>query len=335
MPATILIKEAAVAIQEKAASAIPDFKNLDTGKGSFFSSKNELPSLKNEIPEFSKKETLADFSEAKELSPLKHGMPEFTDKGIRADFSGVKELTQTNKEIPVFHDVESAAIDTNNQNAQSQVDHSKATKDSPAQASTVSQGGEVSLHKNEVNVKDVAYSNNDVNPQNYLPQKDSSENLKNAIDSVSDKLGLTEEEKQQIKNESGWSDSIIDAINSMKEYEIYANADLKEVDINDKKCLVRSDIDWDQKDSMGRTNKERAEAGLSPINKAGDTIELHHIGQKSDGCLAELTSDEHRSKENYSVLHDANKESEIDRNLFNNERSEHWQERVKQGGLYA
>ncbi|MCB1614716.1 MAG: HNH/ENDO VII family nuclease [Pseudomonadales bacterium] len=150
-------------------------------------------------------------------------------------------------------------------------------------------------------------------------------------DSSEENEGLSEEEKQQIKNETGWSDEIIDAIGSMEEYRIYRDAGLQEVEINGRKCLVRSDIDWDQKDSMGRTNKERAEAGLSPINKEGDTIELHHIGQKSDGPLAELTPDEHRGKENYSVLHDTQKESEIDRVAFNGERSNHWKERAGEG----
>lgn len=146
-----------------------------------------------------------------------------------------------------------------------------------------------------------------------------------------EKIGLSEEEKQQVKTEAGWSDEIIDAICSMEEYRIYRDAGLQEVEINGRKCLVRSDIYWDQKDSMGRTNKERAEAGLSPINKEGDTIELHHIGQKSDGQLAELTPDEHRGKENYSVLHDTKKESEIDRVAFNGERTNHWKERAVEG----
>ena len=147
--------------------------------------------------------------------------------------------------------------------------------------------------------------------------------------------GLTDEQKQQIKNETGWSGEIVNAIKSMEEYQIYKNAELQEVEINGRKCLVRSDIDWSQKDSMGRTNKERAEAGLSPINKSGETTELHHIGQKKDGPLAELTPDEHRSKENYSVLHDTKKESEIDRTVFNNERSGHWKARGNAGVQYA
>lgn len=143
---------------------------------------------------------------------------------------------------------------------------------------------------------------------------------------------LSDEEKQKIKDETGWSDEIIESIKSMKEYEIYKNAGLQEVEINGRKCLVRSDIDWEQKDSMSRNNKERVEAGLSPINKNGETIELHHIGQKNDSPLAELTVDEHRSKGNNSVLHDPIKESDIDRKEFEKVRIAHWKSRANEGG---
>lgn len=144
--------------------------------------------------------------------------------------------------------------------------------------------------------------------------------------------GLTDEEKAEIKEETGWSDEIIDAIGSMEEYEIYKNAGLVEVEIDGKKCLVRNDIDWDQKDAMGRTNRERAEQGLSPINKDGKVIELHHIGQHADSPLAELTTEEHRGKGNDTILHNKTKESEIDRQAFSKERNEHWEARANEGG---
>ena len=150
-------------------------------------------------------------------------------------------------------------------------------------------------------------------------------------ESSPEKMGLTDEEKAKIKEETGWSDEIIDAISSIEEYEIYKNAGLVEVEINGKKCLVRSDIDWDQKDAFGQTNRERAEQGKPPVDKNGKPIELHHIGQKADGPLAELTQEEHRGKENDSVLHDKTKESEIDRNHFGNtERPNHWKDRIAQ-----
>ena len=144
------------------------------------------------------------------------------------------------------------------------------------------------------------------------------------------KEGLTDEEKTKIKEETGWSDEIVDAIGSWKEYEIYKNANLVEAEIDGKKCLIRNDIDWNQKDEMGRTNKERAEQGLSPINKDGKVIELHHIGQHSNSPLAELTQEEHRGKGNDGILHDKTKESEINRQAFAEERSDHWSARAQE-----
>ncbi len=144
------------------------------------------------------------------------------------------------------------------------------------------------------------------------------------------KEGLTDEEKTKIKEETGWSDEIVDAIGSWKEYEIYKNANLVEAEIDGKKCLIRNDIDWNQKDEMGRTNKERAEQGLSPINKDEKVIELHHIGQHSNSPLAELTQEEHRGKGNDGILHDKTKESEINRQAFAEERSNHWSARAQE-----
>lgn len=144
--------------------------------------------------------------------------------------------------------------------------------------------------------------------------------------------GLTEEIKEKIKETTGWSHEIIDAIGSKKEAEIYMKAGLREAEIGGKKCLVRNDIDWGQKDEMGRTNKERAEQGLSPISKDGQTVELHHIGQHANSPLAELTSEEHRGKGNDLILHDKAKESEINRTAFARERSNHWEARSQVGG---
>ncbi|SUP46826.1 Uncharacterised protein [Vibrio metschnikovii] len=154
-------------------------------------------------------------------------------------------------------------------------------------------------------------------------------------DNSEENKGLSEEEKQQIKNETGWSDEIIDAIGSMEEYRIYRDAGLQEVEINGRKCLVRSDIDWDQKDSMGRTNKERVEAkpnGLSPINKDGEKVELHHIGQKSNSPLAELTESEHRKPPNNLTLHKIRDGSEVEHGSgWKKEKESHWNERAGEG----
>ena len=148
---------------------------------------------------------------------------------------------------------------------------------------------------------------------------------------LNEKDGLSDAEKAKIKEETGWSDEITDAIGSMEEYQIYKDAGLEEAEINGKKCLIRNDIDWEQKDQMGRTNKERIEQGHPPINKDGNVIELHHIGQHNDSPLAELTVNEHRGKGNDTILHDKSKTSEIDRQAFTKERCDHWENRVTEG----
>ena len=145
------------------------------------------------------------------------------------------------------------------------------------------------------------------------------------------KEGLTDEEKAKIKEETGWSDEIINSIGSWKEYEIYKKAGLKEVEINGKKVLIRPDIDWNQKDEKGRTNAERVKQGLAPLDKDGNAIELHHIGQHADSPLAELTFDEHRGGGNDTILHDKTKETEThgEGNTWDKERQEHWKGRAK------
>lgn len=143
---------------------------------------------------------------------------------------------------------------------------------------------------------------------------------------------LTDEEKQRIKDETGWSDEIIDAIGSMEEYQIYKNAGLVEAEVNGKKCLIRTDINWDQVDEKGRTNRERVERGLSPLDENGKPIELHHIGQHADSPLAELTFEEHRCNGNDAILHNKGVETEVhgEGNTWNQERADHWKDRATQ-----
>lgn len=141
--------------------------------------------------------------------------------------------------------------------------------------------------------------------------------------------GLTDEEKAKLRELTGWSDEILDAIGSWEEAEIYMKAGLKEIEINGKKCLIRDDIDLDQEDEDGITNRERMERGRPPITKEGEEVELHHIGQKQDSPLAELTMEQHRGVGNDTILHDKTKETEIDRNEFGKERRDHWTDRVE------
>ena len=146
---------------------------------------------------------------------------------------------------------------------------------------------------------------------------------------------LTDEEKRKIKKETGWSDEIINRINSMEQYEIYKYAGLVEADINGRKCLVKN-IDLDYKDpKTGETNRDKMEKGRSPIDsKTGEKIELHHMGQEFDSPFAELLENSEHGDGNHKILHPKDKDSfrndkekEIE---YNKQKAEHWKTRLNQ-----
>ncbi|QHF43730.1 hypothetical protein PspS35_07910 [Pseudomonas sp. S35] len=123
---------------------------------------------------------------------------------------------------------------------------------------------------------------------------------------------------------------VLDAIGSEAEAKIYEGANLEPAEVNGKPALIRTDIDYDQKDAMGTTNLDRMKSGRAPLDANGKPIELHHIGQKPDSPLAELTSAEHRGNGNDNVLHNKQKESEINREDFDKERKDYWKARAEQ-----
>ncbi|WP_318389346.1 HNH/ENDO VII family nuclease [Enterobacter sp.] len=138
------------------------------------------------------------------------------------------------------------------------------------------------------------------------------------------------DEMREILREKGYSEEVIDRIGSDAEAQIYLDAELECQTVNGKDVLMRDDIDLEQTDVFGLSNLERMERGLAPLDADGKPIELHHIGQKPDSPLAELTCGEHRGPGNTTILHDVKKESEIDRNDFNKERAEHWKARAEE-----
>lgn len=148
-------------------------------------------------------------------------------------------------------------------------------------------------------------------------------------DLESEKRGLTLEEREALKEETGWSNEIVENIDSLEEARIYQDAGLVEMDINGKKALIQPDIDWDlEVGPNGETNRMLVEKGYVPRTIDGQPIELHHIGQHPDSPLAELTMQQHRGKINDAILHDKLKESEIDRAAFAKERADHWRSRI-------
>ena len=115
---------------------------------------------------------------------------------------------------------------------------------------------------------------------------------------------------------------------SREEAEHYERIGLRPQEVDGRDVLVRDDIDWEQRDRDGRTNRERADQGLAPLDPEGRPYELHHVGQDADGMLAELTRDEHRGPGADRILHDPSKTSTIDRQEFDKIRQEHWKARA-------
>lgn len=122
-----------------------------------------------------------------------------------------------------------------------------------------------------------------------------------------------------------------------EEYAIFNKAGLTPQMVNGRVCFLRNDIDPNYTDAMGRTNSQRMAQGLAPLDSAtGQPIELHHVGQKQDGPLAELTMEEHRMTPNNIILHPTRNGSEVEHgNDWNQEKASHWKARADDMGVAA
>lgn len=94
--------------------------------------------------------------------------------------------------------------------------------------------------------------------------------------------------------------------------------------LEDSSWIFSKEINWKLIDVKGRTNIERVKGGLAPIDEAGKSYELHHMGQKSDAPLVILTNAEHHSKTNYSILHYGEKGKDIADEVWNKQRKSTW-----------
>lgn len=147
---------------------------------------------------------------------------------------------------------------------------------------------------------------------------------------------LSDVDRTRIKEETGWSDEIVDHIDNMDQYEIYKKANLREETIDGRKCLVK-EIDMDYVDpKTGMTNRELMDAGRSPIDsETGEKIELHHMGQGYDAPFAELCENSEHGDGNHSVLHPKSADSwrndtKLNNQYCNVEKPNHWVERAKE-----
>lgn len=131
--------------------------------------------------------------------------------------------------------------------------------------------------------------------------------------------GLTMNEVARIQRESGYPLQVIKQFHTVDEYNVFKNAGLTPQMVNGQLALVQN-IDISLVDEYGRTNLQRMQQGLAPLDATGKSFELHHIGQKNNGTIAILTAKEHDSL----ALHGFITASEIDRPEFAKIRRAFW-----------
>ena len=176
--------------------------------------------------------------------------------------------------------------------------------------------------KETVPKKDVSSSS--FNPKQRLEVNNEASAKLNDI-SHYEKTPLRRSDKQELISETGWSKNIVDNMRWKEEASVYKDSNLVEKDVNGRPCFQRTDIDYNAKDDFGKTNKERMLDGKAPLAD-GKPVELHHIGQRQDSPLAELTFNEHKS--NFISLHEVPPQlSQIDRGEFRKEKAEYWRMR--------
>lgn len=83
-------------------------------------------------------------------------------------------------------------------------------------------------------------------------------------------------------------------------------------------------------DSEGRTNLQRMEAGIAPIGKDGQAVELHHMLQSEKiGAIVEVSSSMHRKQHKALHINTNDIPSGITRSNFNVLRSAYWKRRAE------
>ena len=157
------------------------------------------------------------------------------------------------------------------------------------------------------------------------------------------KIKNDEDWREEIRRRTGWTNEIIMALRSKEEAEIYINTGLKQGIVGGRFALINPNIDWrayncrkewlkkklaDWNKWKDYNNADLIGEGYPPRDEHGDPYELHHIGQKQDSPYAELCWNDHMGKGNNKILH-PKRESEIDRQLFDGEKSQYWKNRFK------
>jgi hypothetical protein len=100
-------------------------------------------------------------------------------------------------------------------------------------------------------------------------------------------------------------------------------------EFNNVKVYQRNDIiDPNYVDGRGRTNLERMEKGLAPIGPDGNPVNLHHMTQRNESSIAEVTQSFHQQNSKVIHINPNTVPSGINRNEFNKWKQEYWKSRA-------
>lgn len=142
--------------------------------------------------------------------------------------------------------------------------------------------------------------------------------------------GLTMNQAALIQKESGYPLDVIKQFSNMEQYQICQNAGLSPHMVNGNTALIRN-IDLNFLDDLGRTNLQRMQQGLAPLDPTGVSYELHHIGQHADSTLAILTKAEHMQGGNNKIWHILGEATEVHGagNTWDLQRQQFWKQLAK------
>lgn len=142
-----------------------------------------------------------------------------------------------------------------------------------------------------------------------------------------------ENRAKSVSQISNYSHTINTFIRNEKELKVYIDLHLTETIITRPTLIIR--IGPYYCDSFGISNLNKMLSGKAPIDApTGETIDLHHIGQRYDSPFAELPHTIHNSAGNYSILHTFKASWRNDKDLLhktNVEISKYWKLR---GAMY-
>jgi len=103
----------------------------------------------------------------------------------------------------------------------------------------------------------------------------------------------------------------------------------KSINFQGNKVFQRNDlINPKLVDGRGRTNLERMKKGLAPLGPDGKSINLHHMTQRHNGAIAEMTQTFHQKNSKVIHINPNSVPSGINRAVFNKWRSAYWKSRA-------